>query len=264
MNDANDRMQRPPESDFHAYVDGQLAPERYAQLERWLAGNAEDTECLKAWQRHKAALHSAYDETLNEPIPERLRRITAARRKAWSWRMAAALACFSIGGLTGFFLRSVPSDSVVGPYPTTLPASRFAHNAAIAHAVYSPEVRHPVEVAADQETHLVQWLSKRLGTPLKVPQFTVQGFDLIGGRLLPGDQGAAAQFMYQDASGRRLTLYVRSDAPDNGGTAFRFALEGKISIFYWLDGQLGYALSAEMPREQLLQLAEAAYRQLSP
>lgn len=264
MNDANDHVQRPPENDLHAYVDDQLAAERSAQIERWLADSAADAERVQAWQRHKAALHSAYDDTLNAPIPERLRRIAAPRRNAWSWRMAAALACFSIGGLTGFFLRSAPSDSVVGPYPTSLPASRFAHNAAVAHAVYSPEVRHPVEVAADQETHLVQWLSKRLGTPLKVPQLTAQGFDLIGGRLLPGDQGAAAQFMYQDASGRRLTLYVRTDAADNGGTAFRFAREEKISIFYWLDGQLGYALSAEMPREQLLQLAEATYRQLSP
>ena len=34
--------------------------------------------------------------------------------------------------------------------------------AALAQAVYEPEVLHPVEVGAEQEAHLVKWLSKRL------------------------------------------------------------------------------------------------------
>ena len=43
------------------------------------------------------------------------------------------------------------------------PLSEFARQAVLAHVVYSPEVRHPVEVRAAQQEHLVQWLSKRLG-----------------------------------------------------------------------------------------------------
>jgi anti-sigma factor RsiW len=96
-----------------------------------------------------------------------------------------------------------------------------------------------------------------------VPHFSAEGFDLVGGRLLPGEQGPVAQFMYQDAQGRRLTLYVRTDAAENRETAFRYTLEGKVSVFYWLDGRLGYALSGELPREQLLRIAEAAYKQLN-
>lgn len=49
--------------------------------------------------------------------------------------------------------------------------AQFACIAAVAYAVYSPEKRHPVEVGADQEQHLVNWLSKRLGAILKAPQF---------------------------------------------------------------------------------------------
>jgi len=70
--------------------------------------------------------------------------------------------------------------------------------------------------------------------------------------------------MYQDSSGHRLTLYVRDKLEDKTGTAFRFAQEGKVSVFYWIDGALAYALSGEMPREQLLSLAETAYRDLNP
>ncbi len=54
-----------------------------------------------------------------------------------------------------------------------------------------PEVRHPVEVTAAQQDHLVQWLSKRVGRPLKVPVLAAEGYELVGGRLLSGDGGAA-------------------------------------------------------------------------
>lgn len=92
-------------------------------------------------------------------------------------------------------------------------APAFVQDAAIAHAVFTPEQRHPVEVGAGEQTHLLQWLSRRLGTPLQAPDFSAQGFALVGGRLLPAGAGEAtpparAQFMYQDAPGARLTLYV--------------------------------------------------------
>jgi anti-sigma factor RsiW len=88
------------------------------------------------------------------------------------------------------------------------PVVEFGHQAVVAHVVFSPEVRHPVEVTAAQQDHLVQWLSKRLGRPLKVPDLTGQGYELVGGRLLSGGQGPRAQFMYQNPKGERLTLYV--------------------------------------------------------
>ncbi len=107
----------------------------------------------------------------------------------------------------------------------------------------------------------MQWLSKRLGSALVIPKLGAQGFFLVGGRLLPGNQGPAAQIMYQDKTGTRLTLYVLQET-GNPETAFRFANEGKVSVFYWLDGPFGYALSGELPRERLLAIAETSYRQL--
>lgn len=248
-------LQRPPEADLHAYVDGHLDAARRNEVEQWLATHEEDNARVTAWRCHKEALHAAFDVALDEPIPGRLLRAAQPQQGQRLWRLAAAVAWLAIGGLIGFIVRGAP--------PTVAPLPTLAHNAAIAHAVYVPEVRHPVEVGADQETHLVQWLSKRLGTSVKVPHFAAEGFDLVGGRLLPGDKGPVAQFMYQDAQGHRLTLYVRTDAAENRETAFSYAMEGKVSVFYWLDGRLGYALSGELPREQLLRLAEAAYQQLN-
>ena len=47
-----------------------------------------------------------------------------------------------------------------------------------------------------------------------------------------------------------------------GETAFRFTSEAGVQSFYWVDQGYGYALSGKLPRQGLLVLAEAVYRQL--
>jgi anti-sigma factor RsiW len=140
----------------------------------------------------------------------------------------------------------------------------LARQAAIAHVVYVPEVRHPVEVPANQEDHLVRWLSRRLGKELQCPKLTPLGYELVGGRLLSGPQGPVAHFMFQDARGQRLTLYVSRTRGESRDTAFRFSQEDRVSVFYWVDGNFGYALSGEIGREQLLKVADVVYKQLNP
>jgi anti-sigma factor RsiW len=110
----------------------------------------------------------------------------------------------------------------------------------------------------------VKWLSKRMGSELKAPVLTTQGFDLVGGRLLPGAKGPVAHFMYQDAKGQRITLYVSRQDGEPRDTAFRFSQEDRVSVFYWIDGNLGYALSAEMDRANLLAVATSVYKQINP
>jgi anti-sigma factor RsiW len=98
---------------------------------------------------------------------------------------------------------------------------------------------------------------------LKVPMLAKEGFELLGGRLLPGNEGQpVAQFMYQDQTGKRLTLYVTPPHKGDKVTAFRFAQEGPVSVFYWIDDECGYALSGELDRPALAKVATAVYRQL--
>lgn len=47
-------------------------------------------------------------------------------------------------------------------------------------------------------------------------------------------------------------------------TGFQFSQEGSVAGFYWTDGGFGYALSGQMPRAELLELATAVYQQLQP
>jgi anti-sigma factor RsiW len=90
------------------------------------------------------------------------------------------------------------------------------------------------------------------------PDLTPFGYRLMGGRLLPGNGSAAAQLMYDDASSRRLTLYVRAAA--GGETAFRFQREGDVATFAWIDQGFGFAVTAPVTREELMPIAEAVYR----
>jgi anti-sigma factor RsiW len=242
------------EDDLHAYVDDRLDPERRRAVEAELAQSPEDAARAAAYREQVAALHALYDPVLGEPVPDRLGQLRPSQRGA---RYAIAAGWLIAGAALGWLAHEFAGD---------LPPSRptFARQAAVAHAVYSPEVRHPVEVGAAEQEHLVSWLSKRLGAKLRAPLLTTEGYELVGGRLLPGDNGAVAQFMYQDAKGKRLTLYVSRLAAESRDTAFRFSQEDKVAVFYWIDGRLGYALSGELPKPELLEIATSVYRQLNP
>jgi len=245
------------EAELHAYIDGALSPARAAEVEQYLAQHEEDALRIAAYRKQNRQLHDVFDALLVEPVPARLQPAGDTRRRPLWYRYAAAAMLMLASGTAGWHLH----DRVSGVRAQT---TQIARVAAMAHVVYSPEVRHPVEVGADQEEHLVRWLSKRLGTSLKIPHLAPQGYALVGGRLLPGERGPAAQFMYQDAKGQRLTLYVRVSNDARAPTAFRFAQENGVGVFYWLDGRLGYALSGEIERSELLRVADAVYQQLNP
>jgi anti-sigma factor RsiW len=241
------------EAELHAYVDGGLPEARRSEVELYIERHPDEAARLAAYRTQNEALRALYDPVLDEPVPQRL-----TRRPPTLLRYAAVVAWLALGGIIGWVARDYGASDLRADMPN------WAKRAAVAHVVYSPEVRHPVEVAADQEAHLVTWLSKRLGADLKVPQLSALGYGLVGGRLLPGDHGPVAQFMYQDGKGQRLTLYVRTNAEDTQETAFRYARDNNVGVFYWLDHKLGYALSGEMDKAELLKVATAVYRQLNP
>jgi len=87
------------------------------------------------------------------------------------------------------------------------------------------------------------------------------GYGLVGGRLLPGDKGPVAQFMFEGTKGERLTLYITREAAGRE-TAFRFGQDGPVNVFYWVDRNFGYALSSEGDKADMLRVAETVYRQL--
>ncbi|MBW6506303.1 MAG: hypothetical protein K0B00_06060 [Rhodobacteraceae bacterium] len=226
--------------------------------------DATASATLAEWDRQDAALAALYGPIAAEPLPATMRaaldhavRAEAAPRDAWPprARIAAALALVALGAAGGWGAAQLPSAG-----SATQTAAVYA--AIRAHQTFVGEVTHPVEVKADQAEHLTRWLSKRLGHQINAPDFAAFGFVLIGGRILPADPGTAAVFMYENATGQRITLYA---APGDGSntTAFRFVEAEATQGFWWVDGSLRYAVVGEVPREALRALATAAWEQLT-
>jgi anti-sigma factor RsiW len=251
---------QPSEGELQAYADGRVDSDQKAVIDLWLAEHPEEAERIETYRRFGDSLRALYDPVLDEPVPARLMRSAGARR---GWMPAAKAAAWltvgiALGAVAGWQLHDwrAPQAGAMDS------AAVMARRAALAHATYSPEVRHPVEVGADQEQHLVTWLSKRLGTKVRAPRLDEAGMSLVGGRLLPGENGPVAQFMYQSPAGRRITLYVRAEARGHRETAFRYARENNVGVFYWIDGDCGYALaSADLTKEELLRIATLVYKQ---
>jgi anti-sigma factor RsiW len=268
-----DSMSTPDEAALHALADGRLAAAERDAVQSRLASDDEAARTVRAWAAQREGLRALHRDVLQEPVPPALSQAArnlgregarVDRWQRWGALAASVLLAFGVGWISHGQWESLGPAS---PVARARPVTDFGRQAVVAHVVFSPEVRHPVEVTAAQQDHLVQWLSKRLGRPLKIPDLTGQGFELVGGRLLSGGQGPRAQFMYQNPRGDRLTLYVGAiegarDAQASRETAFRFTNEGGASSFYWVDQGFGYALAGKLGRVELLPLAEAVYKQL--
>ena len=269
------------EAELHAYADRQLTPERAAEVAGWLAQRPEEAARVRGWEAGRRALRTLFDPVLDEPVPDALQR-RAGRRARWSGRLplaAAAAVGLVLAGGAGWFARGA-RDAPLLAAETPRSAGDFPARAAVAHAVYTPEARRPVEVDGAHEDQLVTWLSRRLGAPLKAPHLQALGYALEGGRLLPGDRGPVAQFMYRHEAGHRLTLYVSNEKPAPAAdiadarlrdalaprvdTAFRFATEGAVNVFWWVDGPFRYAITAAADRAALTRVSAEVYRQLAP
>ena len=250
-----------------ALIDGVLDPDRARQIEQLAQHDHELAATIATLRAQHRALHASLDPVLDESIPARV--LTQAPSRFSLQRVAAAMVWVAVGVTIGSlsswqYLARHDSATTLSQRGTSPDLPRFAHQAALAHAVFAPEVKHPVEVGSIDEQGLNTWLSKRLQRTLQAPDLSRLGFLLMGGRLLPAETNRpAAQFMYEDRQGQRITVYLRSLAEATPETAFRFAEQGAVSTFYWVEGNWGYALTGELSRAQLLQIAHAIHDRLS-
>ena len=253
------------ETDLHAYLDGQLPEARRNAVEAYLDAHPQEALRLRDYQSHSQALREWFNPVLDESLPKALRQramkpVLSTEKVLPRWslqRIAAGFLLAVVSGAAGWLAHGV--------YPANERLARLTplpHQAAVAHAVFSVDVKRPVEISAEHEDQLVTWLSKRMGSPMRPPKLGALGYELVGGRLLPGDNGPVAQFMYQDANGQRLTLYVSAEIKANQDTAFRYTQEGQVNVFYWVDGKWGYAISANTPKSALSLVATSVYDQL--
>jgi anti-sigma factor RsiW len=249
------------DDDLNAFADHRLTDERMREIAVALEREPALAARVAEIRRLNAQLRDALDPWLAEPLPHAL--VTAARasraRRSSAYRVWPALAAAAslvVGVAVGWQLRGEMLQEAGTPIT-------FQRQAALTHALYATDPNRPVEIWANEEERLVRWLSKRLSFPLHAPDLNSVGFALVGGRLVAGNEKPGAQFMYENADKQRISLLVRKDADRVRETAFRYAQEDGISVFYWIDDTCGYALSGNIDKQQLLSIARVVYGQLA-
>lgn len=246
------------DEDLHAYVDGFLDAERRRAVEAYLATDPEAAARVAEWTEQNRRLSALFDPVLDEPIPAP---IAAAIEKGsrlmpgwspggWAMRAAASIAILAVGTALGFGAARYAGGGATARLETTLPSEAQA-----AFKVYVAERRHAVEVAAAEVDHMTQWLSTKMKTKVKPPDLAPLGWTLIGGRLLPSQEGPACLFIYDDKAGRRVMVYLVSNAR-NEGTTIQFREHNGVRSFYWLEGPLGYAITGNLQRGDLMPIAD--------
>ena len=253
-----DRDSPVTEDELHAYVDGELPADRQEAVIAWLTMHPEQAALVATWRAQAEAIRASYGSVVDEPVPERLKleqvlRGERTRGRSWTSIAAAAIIAFVFGGAGGWLAHSAS---------IRLPSSFdvFTADALDAYKLYVVEVRHPVEVPGSERAHMTQWLSKRLGADLRVPDLQSIGLKLVGGRLLPGPTGAAAFYMYEGPSGERFTIYcANATTPE---TALRYRSKDSTAAFYWVDDKVAYVVSGPADRDRLEAVTKSVWEQV--
>jgi anti-sigma factor RsiW len=246
------------EEELHAYVDGCLETERQPAVLRYLQDHPDVAQRVAAYQSQREALRSTLGAVAEEPIPPRLgleRMIQ--QRLGRQWRLWPAAACivlgFGLGGAGGWFLHGGTSTN-----PATI--ALLAQAAVANHVVYTADKRRPTELGAAQRDDLARWVSNRLNHQVAPPDLSAEGYTYMGGRLAATPDGPAGLFMYSNAQGVRLTVFVLplSSAQSAPIQHVDFA---HVDGCAWIDKSVGYTVVGDLPPAELRRLAEIVRRQ---
>jgi anti-sigma factor RsiW len=259
----NDNPTRPiGEDDLHAFVDGRLSAERRAAVEVYLDRHPEASARVASYVAHRQALREALYGKFGEPVPMRLRVApivqslteTPVRRVHWASRLqaiAASVAMLGVGIAGGWIARDLMTHD---------PLSRMQPALAVgAHRVFVADSRRPVEIRAEAKEQLVQWLSNRLDRNVTVPDLTAAGLRFMGGRLIATPGGPAAQLMYDDDAGIRVTLFIEPErsAPERPTIT---EING-IAAQSWGDERFAYTVAAQGDRQRVASIGSLVRQQ---
>lgn len=250
------------EQDIHLSLDNELPLDDQPGFEVWLEAHPDMKALSLRYAEDKASLQEAFKDVMQEPVPPAMMEMLASshqdnRAGNSLWKFAAiAASLLLVGGLGGYLTSQVSQ----APVQVADGARQIIDGAINAHLIFASEKTHVVDVGANDVQGLNSWLSDRVGMKLVAPDLKTQGFELVGGRLLPQGETAAAQFMYQDAEGNRLSLYItRYNAKAVKG--YQLVEERGAKSLYWQEDGFGCSITGSLPKERLTEIAKAAYKQ---
>ena len=245
------------DDDLQAWMDRRLPPHRRDAVEAYLGSHPDVAARLARYVMQDTSLRAALQPKFEEPIPARLRidTLLARRRSRVMRHLARAAVILCVAGM------SVAGGWVLHDWAARgTPLRAAMANAVAAYETFTTEALHPVEVRADGEGKLVQWISARLERPIIPPDLAPLGWRLMGGRVLPTANAPAAQLMYDDDRGTRLTVYVQPMGIN--GEEFRYTQKGDVRTIVWAERRLALVVTGKVPEDALMAVARRVKAQL--
>lgn len=192
-------------------------------------------------------------EPLPEPLPEPANIPHAPSTSGWAIA-AAVVGALMIGGAGGLYFGGVATQQ------ETSTVAAWIADIADYHAVYAAQVRHLVEVPAEEADHIETWLTATLGADVVIPELAEQGLTFEGARLLVAAGRPVAQLLYTDSDGAVVALcQIQADTPQE---AARQDAIGGFDLVSWGAGDANFVIVADEGRPDLRDIVEAASGQV--
>jgi anti-sigma factor RsiW len=244
--------------DLMAYADGLLDadPQRKAEVETYLRQHPEEGARVRDYAAQNNAIRRLYSPVLSEPVPERLRAVLDSRRRGWALGPVACAAIAAglilVAGFTGWVIGQRGQSE---PWSMHALVDQMLMTAERPYLISSSDSNRNLDQAMEGTTQPLDWLSHQIAVSLQPPDLTSQGFTLVEKRLVATNGPQAVQVIYATSSGRRLSLFLRTRWQDET-PQFRFAEKDGVTMVYWLEGPLAYALAGQLDRQEMVDVVQ--------
>jgi anti-sigma factor RsiW len=225
---------------FHGYVDGELDLVRTLDIERHLR---ECSACAHVHAQHQALRSALRDSALYfsppEPLEPRIlamvRGVSNANTRTWGWpwrwlSLGAAVACVAI------VLWSVM------PLDREFSAPDDVLQELVAGHIRSLMVDHLTDVTSSDSHTVKPWFEGKLDFSPAVPDLTMQGFRLVGGRLEYLGKRPVAALVYQRRQ-HVINLFMWPAQPEVNDSETVTARQGYHLAHWHVSGMSYWAVS---------------------
>ena len=254
------------DADLHAYIDGQLGPEMAADMEARLDADPDLRQAVDAMIADRDRIRAAADalEAGSRAGPASLRSAALERqlarrltRRRWQVRLTGPLSRQLAAGIA-FFALGWGAHMALAPVDRDYPL--YVAEGLGAHTVFGNDLVRPVEFTPDATTAALDWMSEKLKRKIDSPALDALGLTLVGTRLSGTREGPLAQFIYEDKSGKRLSLVVMPHPEGTPEADLRVEQHDTNNVGYWSDSALDYAVIADTSGLQIESVAAEVSR----
>lgn len=233
-----------------AYVDGRLAPDDAAEVERALPNDPEAQALVETLRAAALPYRDAVETLIAVPDLSDIRQTvvssrTGARPQVRRWlSVAAALAVFFVGGI-GVGRYGLPTES---PTPQTQWA-QWLDSIATYQALYTRATLGMPNPPAERRARQMTKISAALGSTVKAPDFSAEGASYKFAWIYAIDGAPLGQIAYLPKSGKPFSLCImKTDLPDH---APRFTVKHGMQMATWRHNGVAWVFVGGVTRSEM-------------